>query len=268
MTSSWTTRRDGPILVATYDNPPMNYFTGRAFDDLLAVLAEAADSEVRALVLQGSPGGRFITHYSVEEILEGVRRTSEAIEASPQRNLKANSVGRAIAELPKPVIAAINGDAMGWGCELSLACDLRVMEDGDFRIGLVETSLGIIPGAGGTQRLARIVGRAAALELVLYGTAMTPVQALARGVVTELATDASARAVEIGKALARKAPLAIAGAKRAILVGEDLPIDVAVAIETDASFRAKISSGALEPLETYAALPYEQRRAYLEGLVP
>lgn len=268
MTSTWTTRRHGPVLLSTYDNPPMNYFTSNAFDDLMTVLADAAASDVRALVLQGSPGGRFITHFSVEEILEGVRNTREAIEAGPRRNHQANSVGRAIADLGKPVIAAINGDAMGWGLELALACDIRVMEDGDFRIGLVETSLGIMPGAGGTQRLARIVGRAAALELVLYGTVMTPAQALARGVVTEVAPDASARAMEIGQALARKAPLAIAGTKRAILVGEGLPLDVALAIETDASFRAKISLGALEPLETYAALPHEQRRRHLEGLVP
>ena len=252
------------MFVAAYDQEPLNYYTEDALEDLEGVISRSAAPDVRALVLCGGRRGTFITHFSAEQILAGLRSPAGLIAQGPVRNNRVTAITRALTDLPIPVIAAMNGDTMGFGLELSLACDLRIGEHGDYRYGLPEVRLGIIPGGGGTQRLSRIVGRAAALDLVLRSRLLRPEEALARGIVHEVVTDSVARAIEIGQEMAALAPIAVAMAKRAIHEGTDLPLSAGLALETDSSFRAKLQPDAVVPLEEYVALPLEHRRDWLE----
>ena len=121
----------------------------------------------------------------------------------------------ALEALPLPTVAAINGSAAGGGFELALACDFRLACAGEHRLGLPETSVGIIPGAGGTQRMARLLGTAAALDLVLHAALLTPEEALARGLVHRVfeADRFAEETVAFARDLASRAPLALRAAE-------------------------------------------------------
>ncbi|MBN2028036.1 MAG: AMP-binding protein [Actinobacteria bacterium] len=142
----------------------------------------------------------------------------------------------AVERIPKPTVAVIGGHALGGGLELCMACDFRIMARGRPRVGLTETSLSLIPSAGGTQRLPRLVGRAKALEMVLLGKKLDADEAEALGLVT-MAVDPDIleeEALSMGKALAHGATMAMACAKRCIIDGEDIPIDRGLDLETEA----------------------------------
>lgn len=228
MSAVKTDRRDG-ILTITFDNPPDGLLTGAMVETLLGVVEEAgADDAVRCLLLRGGVPGVFIRHYSVQELKglsDSLRAKGKTFdETSPVDDHGLNRVTRALEAMPKPVIAAINGHAMGGGWELAMAADIRVAEDGDFSLGLPEVNLGILPGAGGTQRLARLVGVSRALEMALRGRTVGPGEALALGMVHEVADDAVARSAEIAAELAGKPARALGHIKRLIRAAKP-PID-------------------------------------------
>jgi enoyl-CoA hydratase len=158
----------------------------------------------------------FIRHYDVGEIkaVAGALRAG-AIQAGGDR---AASPVYALIDLmlacEKPTIAAINGICMGGGCEFALCCDIRIAEAGDFTIGLPETRLGIIPGVGGLQLLARTVGLGRAREMVMRGRVVAPDEALRIGLVDEVVPSALSRALAIAAELAANPPHAVAAAKR------------------------------------------------------
>ena len=161
-----------------------------------------------------------------------------ALERFHELLLRINRVGATF-------IAAIDGSALGGGCELSLACDLRYMADGEFLIGQPEILLGIIPGGGGTQRLARLLGSGRALELVLEGSALSPAEALAAGLVNRvLPLDRLLdEAVETAQRLARRARIAVAAAKRAVYEGGSATLAHGLHVE-QAGFMATLTSAA------------------------
>jgi enoyl-CoA hydratase len=130
-------------------------------------------------------------------------------------------------------IAAINGPALGGGCELALACDLRYMARDAGVIGLPEMTLGFSPGAGGTQRLAQLLGPGRALEMILEGEALKPHEALEAGLVHRVVRekDLVAETSETAARLARRAPISVAGAKRAVREGSAMPLSAGLAIE-------------------------------------
>jgi enoyl-CoA hydratase len=167
--------------------------------------------------------------------------------------------------LPQPVIAALGGDAMGFGFELALACDLRIAQRGDHRYGLPEVRLGIIPGGSGTTRLTKLIGAPTALDLILRARVLTPEEALAKGLVTELAEDARARALAIAQNLADLPRLAVAMAKQVIYKAEDLPLESALAFELEGSFRSKQAPEAAAAMRRYLEVAPAERRAYLDG---
>ena len=153
----------------------------------------------------------------------------------------------AIERCPKPVIAAINGHALGGGSELTLCCDFRIMvEDGRSRIGQTESSLGIIPGAGGTQRLPRLIGKARAMRFLIESTRLSAQEAQAVGWVDRAVPPAEFQAAvdELAGRLAKAATFAIAMIKDAVHRGYDLRLDEALAIESQDFARAALSTDA------------------------
>lgn len=232
-------------------NPPLNLVTRELLEELDAALAalEAADpGDVRAVVVTGRGERAFSAGSHVGEF-EAQRgpggRERLALEAR---------VVRRLADLPAPTIAAIEGNALGGGLELALACDLRVASE-RAHLGLPEVRLAVIPGAGGTQRLWRAVGEARARELILTGRVLTATEAERIGLVSEVvpAGEAVARARAIGEEIAARGPLAIREAKRLVAAAADLGLDAGLAAELEASVRVFATDDLLEGATAFLA---------------
>ncbi|MFN5778966.1 MAG: enoyl-CoA hydratase/isomerase family protein, partial [Novosphingobium sp.] len=215
--SQVTTSDRGPVRIITLTNPPRGYMNATNAAELLGALQDAlAAPEIRVIVFTGGLPGVFIRHYDVGEIkaVEGALRAG-AIQPGGDR---AASPVYALIDLmlacEKSTIAAINGICMGGGCEFALCCDLRIAETGDYTIGLPETRLGIIPGVGGLQLLARTVGLSRAREMVMRGRVVGPNEALRIGLVDEVVSVTLDRALEIAAELAANPPHAVAATKR------------------------------------------------------
>jgi enoyl-CoA hydratase len=210
------------VATVTFDNPPRGYLNAAQTRELAAAVeALAADPAARVVVFTGGVPGVFIRHYDVGDIVRAAERVREIDAATLAEGARGgNEVTRAfdaIDTLAKPTIAAINGWCQGGGFELALCCDLRVTQPGDFRIGLPEVNVGIFPGAGGTERLPRLIGEARAMELILRGRTVGPDEALALGLVHEVVAEgALVRAQAIAAELAGKPAGGMAEAKALI----------------------------------------------------
>jgi enoyl-CoA hydratase/carnithine racemase len=219
-------RADGVALV-TLDRPPMNALSIALLEQLAGIARElAGDTELKAVVVTGE-GRAFAAGADISEFGDqpAARIVSAAFRAAFD----------AVAAIPRPVIAAVNGFALGGGLELALACDLRVAGD-SARLGQPEILLGIIPGAGGTQRLPRLVGPARAKELVWSGRWVRADEARAIGLVDRVVGDGEVldQALEWAGELAAGAVVAMGLAKRAIDAGLDGPLATGLDIEADA----------------------------------
>src|ERR1700737_4334828 len=217
----WVSDRRGAVDVATFSNPPHNYLNKPVIDELEQLVVQWRDPSIRAVVVQSRPeeNGSF-TQYSVEEL--------DGLASDPALSRYAGALVRGykaifdqMMALPKVIIAAMNGDAMGGGFELALACDLRIGQTGDFRYGNPEVRAGVIPGAGGTQRVTRLVGLARAPRWGLRGRLVRPEVALEFGLVHEVADDAPARALQLAEEIASLPPTSGANARRALYLGAD-----------------------------------------------
>lgn len=198
----------------------------RLLDATLA--ACGGDREVRAVIVTG--GVDFCAGADLKEM--GAMTVAEAAEFS----LLGHGVFRRIEALPKPVIAAMAGHALGGGCELALACDIRLAAE-SARIGLPEVNLGVIPGFGGTQRLASLVGHARARELILTGRVVDAREAATMGLVSAVVADPelAERARELAARLAGKSPRALAAAKK--LLVETARLEQGLELEREAFTR-------------------------------
>jgi enoyl-CoA hydratase len=241
-------RRDGPIAHVVMHRNGLNAIA----EDLMLELASAFDElgedpTVRVVVLASA----YEKYFSVGAdlgMLGGIDRTSPEAAGQVGAFMKRmNDHFSAIERCPKPVIAAINGHALGGGSELTLCCDYRVMvEDGRSRIGQTESALGIIPGAGGTQRLPRLIGKARALRYLIESSRLSAHEAAAVGWVDIAVAPIDYQAAVDGLAasLAKAATFAIAMIKDAVLRGYDLPLDEALEIESRNFARAALSTDA------------------------
>jgi enoyl-CoA hydratase len=254
----------GGVAIAIYENPPMNYFCAQGTQELGELVRAWSDPNVRAVVLSGALPGKFITHYSVEEL---------AALAADHATMRALGLGLnhgyhelllSLRNLQKPVIVAMNGDTMGGGFELSLSCDIRIAQAGDHRIGLPEVTLGILPGGSGTQRLSRLLGAGKAIDFILRGRICKPEEALELGLVHEVAPDALARAKALASQLAELSPVAIAQIKRAVYQGSEMHLEAGLTVEGEAFMATMFSPEGLAEMRAYVALPLEQRRDWLE----
>ena len=174
--------------------------------DRLAELAE--DEEARVVVLTGSGEKAFVAGADIK-YMSGL-----GVDEAKEWGALGHQAGQLLETMPKPTIAAINGFALGGGCELALACDLRYAAP-TARLGQPEINLGIIPGWGGTQRLARVCGLGVAKELILTGRLVHAEEALDLGLVNSVHDPVLDKALEVARLLASKSPLALAAAKSA-----------------------------------------------------
>ena len=204
------------VATVTITNPPLAVMDTNTLDELSRLLPRLREADVRAVVFTGGVDGFFIRHYSVVELDQSAQG---ARTDPPRRSINIHDLLLEIENLPKVVIAALNGTAMGGGWEFAMACDIRVAKDGPFRFGLPEISVGILPGAGGTQRLTNLVGRNRAIEMMLRARTVAPQQALVYGMIEELVPadtreTALDRARVIAAEIAARSPLAVAHIKR------------------------------------------------------
>ncbi|MDO8433902.1 MAG: enoyl-CoA hydratase/isomerase family protein [Candidatus Binatus sp.] len=222
------------VQVWTMHNPPMNYMTGPMSRELLELIGKAEDdANTRAIILTGGIDGKFITHYSVDELAAMAADPAACAQSFPQLSEGFHRMLDRIMLMPKAVIAAINGDCMGGGYELALACDFRLAADGPYQIGLPESVLGILPGGGGTQRLPRLIGRGRALEVMLFGNVYHPRDALAMGMVNRMLPPETLMPFAMGwaRTLAKRPPRSIAAIKRAVYLGADRDLESGLYIE-------------------------------------
>jgi enoyl-CoA hydratase len=222
------------VQVWTISNPPMNYMTGPMAAELLELIGSAeTDENIRAIVITGAVEGKFITHYSVDELAQMAADPAQCARTFPELSIGFHRMLNRIMLMPKAVIAAINGDCMGGGYEFAMACDFRLAADGPFQIGLPECTLGILPGGGGTQRLPRLIGRARALEVMLFGAVFHPREAERMGMVNRVLPPATLLPFALGwaRTLAKKPPRSIAAIKRAVHLGADRDLDSALYVE-------------------------------------
>lgn len=218
----------GTVLLVTLNRPrSLNALNAQLLAELSALVAgAAADAGVRALVLTGAGDRAFAAGADIAELASLDAESARHFAASGQ------AVFGALERLGKPSIAAINGFALGGGCELAMACTLRLAAD-TAQLGQPEVDLGIIPGFGGSQRLARLVGHGRALALLLGGHNIGAQEAERIGLVNRVvpAADLKTEALALAQQLAAKAPLAVRYLLNAVYAGADLPLDQALQLE-------------------------------------
>ncbi|HEY2857121.1 MAG TPA: enoyl-CoA hydratase-related protein [Terracidiphilus sp.] len=220
-----------PVAQITLDRPKvlnaLNAATVAELDAAATALAE--DASIRVVLLTGAGGRAFAAGADIRELA-----AASSADEGRAFALRGQAVFRRIETLGKPVIACIQGFALGGGCELAMACTFRIAAD-DARLGQPEAALGVIPGYGGTQRLPRLVGRGAALRLLLTGETIGANEALRIGLVDEVvpAADLMTRAEAIAHAIATKAPLAIAETLRVVEDTLALPLDLGLLREAE-----------------------------------
>lgn len=213
-------QEENGIVTAVLNNPPMNTLNTELMDALAALTHKLGSStDTRALILTGAGEKAFVAGAEISEFLN--------LDAKRGRQLteKGQAIFDRLSSLPFPVICALNGYTLGAGLELALAADIRIAEE-QAKLGLPEVNLGIIPGYGGTQRLARLIGIGKAKALIFQARYLDAQEALRLGVVEKVVTRGTsyAAAEEFAQVVAEKPPLAIARAKEAINQGIDVTL--------------------------------------------
>jgi enoyl-CoA hydratase len=250
--------RDGAVAILTFNRPKvLNALNAGTLRDLDAALdALGGDAEVRAIILTGAGEKSFVAGADINELMVLTPAEGKEHARHGQR------IFDRIEQLGKPVIAAINGFALGGGCELALACTLRIAAD-TARLGQPEINLGIIPGYGGSQRLPRLVGKGRALEILLSGDMILAARAYEMGLVNQVvpAADLMAAARKLAHALASKAPIATRYILEAVNHGLEMPLAQGQFLET-ALFGAIAST---EDTREGTAAFLEKRKASWKG---
>lgn len=249
----------GTVAQLTLNNPPMNLVTEELLTELDAALSRletAEPGDVRAVVVTGS-GDRAFSAGSDVKGFAGHRG-----DAGREHFTREEAAFSRLARLPMPTIAAIEGNALGGGLELALCCDIRVASEAA-KLGLPEVRLGVTPGAGGTQRLPRVVGVGTAKELTLTGRIIDAQEAERIGLVSRVvpAGQALATAREIGEEIAQRGPLAVREVKRLIDASVDTSLDDGISAEIEASVRVFDSADMLEGAQAF----FEKRTPTYNG---
>ena len=217
---------DRAVGTITLDNPPANSYDIDLMRSLAGAIGDASAADVRVVVLRSASERFFSAGADVKRFLAN----------DPAANMDmvrvAHEALAGIARSPKLFVAWIAGHALGGGLEIALACDLRYAAEGSFRLGTPEVTLGLLPGNGGTQRLARMIGQGPALELLVTGRQIDPVEAHRLGIVSGLFASEDDFRAHVDR-LAAGPPLAIANIKRAVYEGIERPLGDGLALERE-----------------------------------
>jgi enoyl-CoA hydratase len=246
--------KDDPIWVVKFHNPPHSYMDSLTAEELAGFLDEVEASDaVRAVILTGAKPGVFIRHYDVAELLRtGSAMAERGLEFSPDRPVPETEVHRCLRRMetiPVPFIAAVNGTAMGGGFEMALACDLRLVQAGRFDLGLPEINVGLLPGAGGTQRLSRLLGQGRAMEMILLGRILSPREVCEAGLALECVEgDVLQRAREVAERIVASSSKGVAHIKRLVRGADDGSLDAGLALERTLFCDLLVSSESLEAM--------------------
>lgn len=253
-----TVERDGPVGFLVINRPPANSYNKAFMEDLNAAIEQVRDDDEIKVVVTRSALEKFFS----------AGADIKAFEAGPpEKNARmvayAHEVLFKIQRTPKIFIAAINGHALGGGLEIALAHDLRFAAEGNYRIGLPEVTLGLLPGNGGTQRLPRIVGRAKALDMMITGDPVSPQEAHELGIVQRLfpADQLIEKAVEYARRIAGGATYAIGLIKMAVNEGLEVSLDSGMAIERQGINQLFRSEDAQEGFQAFV----EKRQPQFRG---
>jgi len=250
----------GDIIICYLSNPPTHTLTAQGLMEIHGFLDSLSNNKkLRVLAFTGAGEDVFIRHYEVGELADSAEKNiSKDKEANKTDNNSKKELHGfhkmllKMRDLDAIVIAGINGNTAGGGCEFSLGCDLRVMSSGDYFIGLPETGVGILPGGGGTQRLARLIGISRALDLILHGKLILNTKAFEYGIINEiLPKDSFIESLkEYCQVLAKRAPIALREVKKAIHKGIDLPLEEALLVEQEAFNETMNSKDAARAMRT------------------
>jgi enoyl-CoA hydratase len=248
--------KDGIALI-TMGSPRRIHFDEEMGEALTEALDRfAGDASVRVVIVTGGAPGYFIRHFKVAALI----RLAESLRASGREwpedaTYNGGFFDKAMAlceSMAKPVIAAISGTALAGGFEFALSCDLRIAEDGDYLIGLPEAQLGLLPGAGGTQRLPRTIGMPAALMHILMGVPLAPRDAEKKGLVHEtVGGKALDRAMDIARRLSRHTPASLAYIKRLVRNATETPLAQGLALERNLFLKLCVTEPALARMRAY-----------------
>lgn len=252
--------RDGHVAVVTVNRPAkLNALDNATFAELMQCFTElGSDAAVGAVILTGAGEKAFIAGADIEML------SKQGVLDGKQNALRGQALTLRIENLSKPVVAAINGFALGGGLELALACDCRFASK-NAKLGLPEVSLGIIPGYGGTQRLPRLCGTGVALQLILTGDPVTADEALRIGLVNAVfePQDLLAQVKAIANKMVSRGPQALALAKQAVRRGVHMSMQDGLSLEAD--LFGAISSTA-EMKEGMAAFLEKRKASWIRGV--
>ncbi len=231
--------KKGHVAILTINHPPANSWNLATMEDFAKALDFVEnDKDVRVVILTGSGEKCFSAGFDVSDV-GNVAKTAPL----------GRELWRRVDRFPKPVIAAINGFALGGGLELALSCHFRVMVDAPkAKIGLTELNLGIIPGWGGTQRLPAVIGKAKALDMILFSKRVDAKEALEIGLVNKISEPGKVLedALELAETLAKRPPLAVSCVLKAMSAGEYEGKDQGLLVESQGSDLVATSKDAIE----------------------
>ena len=234
---------NGHVVICNLTNPPTHTFTSKSLMEVHDFLDQMEKKkDLRVLAFTGGGEDVFIKHYEVGELAESAEKNiSEAKEVSseyspPKELHHFHKMLLRLRDIEAIVIAGINGNTAGGGCEFALGCDLRIMSEGPYAIGLPETSVGILPGGGGTQRLARLIGSSRALDLILHARLLSPQEAFEFGLINKLVPHERFREELMAYCLdlASRAPIALRQVKKIIHHGLDKTLEEGLLMEQEA----------------------------------
>ncbi|MGH7278689.1 MAG: enoyl-CoA hydratase/isomerase family protein [Candidatus Rokuibacteriota bacterium] len=239
--------REEQFAVITLNRPPANAISEPLVTELNAALTSVeSDDSVRSVIVTGSGDKIFCAGADLGSAFSG---------GSVETFIRfGTSVMRKIERFPKPVIAAMNGHALGGGCEIAMACHVRLLK-ATARMGQTESNLGIIPGYGGTQRLPRLIGRTKALEFLILGTQIPAPECLALGLVNRLCQEGQVLddAKALARQIAKRPPVATRLIIEAVDEGLDAPIDKAIDVEVRAFLKSLKTEDAAEGIQAFFA---------------
>jgi len=247
---------NGNYVICYLSNPPTHTLTSSGVNEIHSFLDQIEKrDDLRVLAFTGDGENVFIKHYEVGELANTAERNLETKKdkQDPKELHAFHTMLLRLRDLDAIVVAGINGNTAGGGCEFSLGCDLRVMADGNFLIGLPETSVGILPGGGGTQRLSRLIGSSRALDLILHAQLVSPKEAFDLGIINKLVSEASfnQELISYCEDLSNRAPIALQQVKKIIHQGLEMTLEESLLLEQkafDVTMNSKDAARAMRAL--------------------